>query len=114
MKVCTDACIFGAFAANIVRRTSNIIRILDIGTGTGLLSLMLAQQADVIIDAIEIDADAYQQAQDNFTASPWKERLTVINKDILAFTVNKKYDGIISNPPFFENDLLSDNQEKNK
>jgi len=114
MKVCTDACIFGGFAANIVCRTSNIVHTLDIGTGTGLLSLMLAQKNNGVIDAIEIDADAYQQAQDNFTASPWKERLVAINKDVLTFTADKKYDCIISNPPFFDNDLRSDNDKKNK
>jgi tRNA1Val (adenine37-N6)-methyltransferase len=114
MKVCTDACVFGAFATNIVRRTSNIVSILDIGTGTGLLSLLLAQDTTAFINAVEIDSGAYQQAQGNFNASPWKERLTVFNADILDFKADKKYDCIISNPPFFEDDLRSDNEEKNK
>ena len=114
MKVCTDACVFGAFANNIVRRTSNIVHILDIGTGTGLLSLLLAQDTAAFIDAIEIDTNAYQQAQENFNSSPWKERFSVFNTDVLEFKADKIYDCIISNPPFFEDDLRSDNEEKNK
>ncbi|HTB99198.1 MAG TPA: methyltransferase [Ferruginibacter sp.] len=114
MKVCTDACVFGAFASNIVRRTSNIVHILDIGTGTGLLSLLLAQDTTAFIDAIEIDRNAYEQAKDNFDRSPWKERLAAFNIDALKFIADKKYDCIISNPPFFEDDLRSINEEKNK
>ena len=114
MKVCTDACVFGAFANHIVRRTPNTIHILDIGTGTGLLSLLLAQDTAAFIDAVEIDNGAYQQAQENFNSSPWKERLSVFNTDVLQFQADKKYDCIISNPPFFEDDLRSDNEEKNK
>lgn len=111
MKVCTDACLFGAFVTNTRLATSLC---LDIGTGTGLLSLMLAQKNNnARIDAVEIDKDAAAQAQENFDASPWAENIQVYNEDILAFAPGKQYDCIISNPPFFEDDLQSPDQGKN-
>jgi len=118
MKVCTDACLFGAVTANYklilsvaVGQTSNC---LDIGTGTGLLSLMVAQKKpDIIIDAVEINGEAAKQAGENFSASPWKDRLNIFNSDILSFKHEKKYGLIISNPPFFEDDLRSPDQNKN-
>ena len=112
MKVTTDACLFGAVVANELKDTNNN-SILDIGCGTGLLSLMIAQQNNATIDAIEIDEAAYQQATENFAASPWAARLITLHTDALHFTPNKKYDIIISNPPFFENDLRSENEKKN-
>jgi tRNA1Val (adenine37-N6)-methyltransferase len=111
MKVCTDACLFGALVANCPPPTANC---LDIGTGTGLLSLMIAQKDTLAkIDAVEIDNAAAEQAKQNFSASPWAERMHVFNTDILSFKPNKKYDNIISNPPFFEDDLKSPDQVKN-
>ncbi len=111
MKVCTDSCLFGAYiTSNIQPITSNI---LDIGTGTGLLALMVAQKSTATIDAVEIDEQAYLQAKNNFELSPWKERLQVFNASIQQYIPDKKYDLIISNPPFFENDLRSENKEKN-
>jgi len=114
MKVCTDACLFGAYVASaIVNEKFAVKNSLDIGAGTGLLSLMLAQKINGHIDAVEIDEPAYLQANKNFEQSPWKERLAIFNTDILHFDAGKKYDCIISNPPFFEGDLKSDNSHKN-
>jgi tRNA1Val (adenine37-N6)-methyltransferase len=112
MKVCTDACLFGAIAANEIL-TYNAQQILDIGTGTGLLSLMLAQKNEAFIDTVEIDHGAYKEAAANIALSPWKENISVYNADIISFNSNKKYDFIISNPPFFEADLKSDDNKKN-
>lgn len=114
MKVCTDACIFGAYVALKEKDTNNDeTNILDIGTGTGLLSLMMAQKVKGNIEAVEIEKNAYEQAIDNFENSVWKSRLTVFNADISKLEISKKYDIIISNPPFFANSLKSINRIKN-
>ena len=111
MKVCTDACLFGALAAT---ENLQIANCLDIGTGTGLLSLMVAQKNNAVkIDAIEIDKTAAEQATENIAASPWAGNILVFNEDILTFNSVKKYDCIISNPPFFEDDLQSPDEAKN-
>jgi tRNA1Val (adenine37-N6)-methyltransferase len=119
MKVCTDACLFGAMAANYKLQTSNpkqpIINCLDIGAGTGLLSLMFAQKnLFAKIDAVEIEDAAASQARSNFDHSPWKERLRLVHTDIKQYDPEIKYDFIFSNPPFFENDLLSMDPGKNR
>ncbi len=112
MKVCTDACLFGALVADNLMPSANC---LDIGAGTGLLTLMLAQKDPQLkIDAVELDEAAAKQAGENFESSPWNKRLTIHHTDILAFKPTNKYDYIISNPPFFEGDLLSDDAAKNK
>ena len=114
MKVTTDACFFGAWAANEIQNEKLRIRnVLDIGAGTGLLSLMIAQKTKTEIDAVEIDKDAAQQAKENIQASFWKNQIHVLNEDIISFKTNKQYDCIISNPPFYENELSSEIKKKN-
>ena len=125
MKVCTDACLFGAWVAE-KEITSKSTKILEIGTGTGLLSLMLAQvteQSKAKISAVEIEPLAAAEASSNFKLSPWQDRLQVLNDSIQNFTksistlneqVDKSFDLIITNPPFFEGDLKSPDVNKNK
>ncbi len=114
MKVCTDACIFGAVIAGINSNPKfKISNCLDIGTGTGLLSLMIAQKTEIAIDAVEIDEDAFNQARENFSNSPWSQRLQAIHEDVKRFVSPGKYDFIISNPPFYKNDLVSPIGTKN-
>ncbi|HEX7905126.1 MAG TPA: methyltransferase [Chitinophagaceae bacterium] len=120
MKVTTDACLFGAWVAEKIGSQdpiaigSEITSLLDIGTGTGLLSLMLAQKNErLLIDAIEIDKEAAMQATENVNQSPWKNRIQVISSDVNTFLNNRNYDLIISNPPFYENELKSPDGQKN-
>lgn len=116
MKVATDSCLFGAWVAAETGGSQAAGRgstLLDVGCGTGLLSLMIAQKNKVEIDAIEIDSEAAEQAKENIEASPWKERITIINEDVLQWKRPKKYDVIISNPPFYEGDLKSGRSTKN-
>ncbi|GAB3983328.1 methyltransferase [Spirosoma terrae] len=103
MKVCTDACVLGAYA-NVAGD-----RILDIGTGTGLLALMAAQRnAEASIDAVEIDANAFEQATGNVTASPFADRVQLWKGRIQEFSGNGTlFDRILTNPPFYTNHLRS-------
>lgn len=110
MKVTTEACILGAWV-----QFDNPRRALDIGTGTGLLSLMLAQRYNCAIDAVEIDELAANQARQNFENSNWDRRLRLVCADIKDYSDNctDEYDLIISNPPFFNSSLKSKNEKKN-
>lgn len=103
MKVGTDGVLLGAWA-------SGGQRILDIGTGTGLIALMMAQRFEhALVDAVEIDAEACRQAEENMAASPFTGRIHVICDAVQHFAQESKrrqvYDAIVSNPPFFENAL---------
>jgi len=113
MKVTTDACLFGSHLP-ISSEEGGVGNVLDIGTGTGLLALMYAQRNPLAeIDAIEIDKEAAGQAGENVAASPWPARINVIHADAREFDYPKKYDVIISNPPFYENELKGDDKKKN-
>jgi tRNA1Val (adenine37-N6)-methyltransferase len=122
MKVTTDACLFGGYVAQLFyqslkksgKESNSDFRVLDIGTGTGVLSLMLAQKTQVLIDAVEIDQEAATQAEKNFSNSPWKNRLQVYNADVKSFHFKTQYDGIIVNPPFFEKHLQSNHRAVNQ
>ena len=109
MKVTTEACLFGSLI-----ESEGVKHILDIGTGTGLLALMLAQKTQAEIDAVEINSEAYQQASENFINSPWSKRLKAIYSDIGEFKSDRKYDLIISNPPFFQDHQTGAKTDKNQ
>jgi tRNA1Val (adenine37-N6)-methyltransferase len=115
MKVTTDGCLFGAWIAERINSEKFITdSCLDIGTGTGLLSLMLVQKNPAIkIDAIEIDANAIEQAKANIAASPWSNNIQVLPADAREFVSSHQYDIIISNPPFYENELKGADSKKN-
>ncbi|CAN5549184.1 methyltransferase [soil metagenome] len=114
MKVTSDACLFGAItAAKFIGETH--LKILDIGTGTGLLSLMVAQKNTTSkIDAVEIDEAAALQVKKNVAESAFASQIEVYKSDIKQFDNNHSYDFIITNPPFFENDLKSIKDNRNK
>jgi tRNA1Val (adenine37-N6)-methyltransferase len=104
MKVCTDACILGAWFA---QKTPAWSHVLDIGSGTGLLMLMLAQKHKGEIRGIELDLAAYRQLRDNIGQSPWSGMLKAFPGDVRSFSFPGKFDFIITKPPFFEGDLPS-------
>lgn len=149
MKVCTDACLQGAytgwyvveeglFGGGVPQQKEAVSadltsgkafvsadissgkvlpapRILDIGAGTGLLSLMLAQRfSEASITAIELDVAAAGQAKRNFAESPWASKLNILTGDARTLSLEVKYDLIITNPPFYESDLKSPDQLRNQ
>lgn len=109
MKVGTDGTLLGAWTD-----TAGVQRILDIGTGTGLIALMLAQRSQAQIDAVEIDENACLQARENVARSPWSDRIQVYHCPIqdYATTCLERYDLIVSNPPFFENAYKAPQKER--
>lgn len=108
MKVATDSCILGAVVSPPVDGS-----ILDIGTGTGLLALMLAQRCSCDIDAVELDKESFLEAKSNIQQSAWSDRIQLHQEDIRNFSPEKKYSFIICNPPFFEDHLKSPSDQKN-
>ncbi len=108
MKVGTDGVLLGAWVD-----VANAKNTLDIGTGTGLIALMMAQRSvSTLITAIEIDSEAACQATENVLNSPWKDRIEVVNADLLDFNCSKRYDVIVSNPPYFSQSLPSPNKQR--
>ncbi len=110
MKVGTDGVLLGSWCD--VNQAGNI---LDIGTGSGLIALMLAQRnSDAIIDAVELDKDACVQALTNFKSSSWSDRLSIQEGSIVDYLPSRqiKYDLIVSNPPFFQNSLKSGDKKR--
>ncbi len=113
MKVGTDSVLLGAWATV---GTSKNIRALDIGVGSGILSIMLAQRsANITIDGVEIDKQAFIQAHENVNLCPWADRIRLYNESLQKFVDNHKeaYDLIISNPPYFIQSLNSPDEQRN-
>lgn len=111
MKIGTDGVLLGAWAPI----DNHPFSILDIGTGTGIIALMLAQRsAAQQIDALEIDEDAYEQATDNFENSPWNDRLFCFHAGLDEFIEEPEdeYDLIVSNPPFYSEDYKTENESR--
>ncbi|WP_423130430.1 tRNA1(Val) (adenine(37)-N6)-methyltransferase [Gaoshiqia sp. Z1-71] len=98
MKVGIDGVLLGAWA-----NFDGEKRVLDVGTGTGLLALMAAQRCYASIDAVELEPEAAAEALANFNRSAWKSRIRLVVCAFQDFEAQEKYDHIISNPPFFEN-----------
>ncbi len=109
MKVGTDGVLLGAWARGGKR-------ILDIGTGTGLVALMMAQRyPDALVDAVEIDADAAAQARENALASPFADRISIHETAIQQFSpssLQETFDSIVSNPPFFQQSLKAPDAQR--
>ena len=111
MKVTTDACLFGAWVAS---HLPDCKQILDIGGGTGLLSLMLAQKNNAVITSIEIEVDCFRQLQENIQQSIFSDRIKAVHGNILEYNTDLKFDAIVTNPPFHEQQLKSDNKSINQ
>lgn len=112
MKVGTDGLLLGAFAPLPPAGSA----ILDIGAGSGLISLMLAQRtaAANAIDAVELDSAAAMQAARNVANSPWPDAVQLLKGDILTYHTDKRYRLIVSNPPFFQHALLSPDKTRSQ
>lgn len=111
MKVGTDSVLVGS----LCHIPQNECSILDIGTGCGVIALMLAQRnAKAKITAIEIDSDAADEARDNFSASKFADRISIIIGDIIRANISQRFDLIISNPPYFNEDTHSPDTNRAK
>lgn len=111
MKIGTDSVLLGSWTSIEI----NPYSILDIGSGTGILALMMAQRSSAeLIDAIEIDDEAYEQCVENFEKSSWSDRLFCYHASLEEFVdeIEEPYDLIISNPPFYNDTYKSDNEQR--
>lgn len=111
MKIGTDGVLLGAWTSVEL----NPFSVLDIGAGTGVLSLMIAQRSYAEnIEALEIDADAYEQCSENFENSPWADRLFCYHASLLEFVeeIDDKFDLIICNPPFYSENYKTENTSR--
>jgi tRNA1Val (adenine37-N6)-methyltransferase len=111
MKVGTDAVLLGAWI-----QIEGAESILDIGTGTGVIALMMAQKSTAMITAIDIDASACEQSKENIGNSPWPDRIKVLNESLQQFTIynQHKFDLIVSNPPYFVDAYKSSEEARNQ
>ena len=109
MRIGTDAVLFAQW---VDVRPSDVV--LDIGTGSGIIPMILSQKGVGRVDAIELDADSYEEARLNFSISVWNEKLNVINADIRNFAgeADEKYDLIVSNPPYYSSDVKPIKEKK--
>lgn len=114
MKVTLDACLFGAICTASLNDLKKVTTALDIGSGTGLLSLMLAQSGVERITGVELDRPAAEQAQANVSNSPFHNQINIIQKDIIEYHSDNRFDLIVSNPPFFSNQLKGPSQTRNQ
>lgn len=114
MKVTTDGCLFGGIVASNIQK-SEPSTILDIGTGTGLLGLMLAQATiKSQIHGVEINPDAAEETKRNYSSSPWNNRLVSMPIDVRDHNPKTSYNLIICNPPFFDQSVKGQNSNKNQ
>lgn len=109
MKVGTDGVLLGSWAS-----VENVSSALDVGTGTGIVALMLAQRSSAKIEAVEIEETACADALLNFRNSPWENRLSLFNSSFQDFAQSsaQKFDCVVSNPPYFRQDTKSDCQKR--
>ena len=118
MKVGTDGVLLGAWCPLAIATSEGEYKVLDIGTGSGLIALMLAQRATsiddtpIVIDTIDIDADAAEQAQYNFEQSPWSKLLRIYQSSLQEWQSEKEYDLIVSNPPYFQGSLKNPDAQR--
>jgi len=109
MRVGTDSVLIGSWT-----EISGVSTILDIGSGTGVIAIMMAQRTNAKIDTIEIDKDAFKQTQENIARCPWPKRINAYHSSVQDYvkTSTKKYNRIISNPPYFENSLKPGSEKR--
>lgn len=118
MKVGTDGVLLGAWCPLATATRQGEYKILDIGTGSGLIALMLAQRATsiddtpIVIDTIDIDAGAAEQAKFNFEQSPWSKLLRIYQSSLQEWQSEKEYDLIVSNPPYFQSSLKNPDAQR--